>query len=70
MNTVLSQGGQNDVGYTQTIDNSGNVSVFMAYELATGVNRFQLARFDATGLQTGKFLFSDVPGYGRGLCYR
>ncbi|MBK7886735.1 MAG: T9SS type A sorting domain-containing protein [Bacteroidetes bacterium] len=64
MNTVLSQGGQNDVGYTQTIDNSGNVSVFMAYELATGVNRFQLARFDATGLQTGSFLFSDVPGYG------
>jgi hypothetical protein len=64
MSTVLSQNGQNDVGYTQTIDSSGNVSVFMDYEFAPGVDRFQLARFDATGLQTGGFLFGDVPGYG------
>ncbi len=64
MNTVLSQSGQNDMANAQTIDNTGTISVFMDYELAPGVNRFQLARFDATGLQTGSFLFGDVPAYG------
>lgn len=62
--TCFTQGSQVDRGVVQTIDASGTLSVLLTYEIAPSVNRYQLTRIDAAGVQTGGHLFYDIPGFG------
>ena len=62
--TCFTQGSQNDVALAQRMDANGTLSVLLTYEIAPTVDRFQLTRIDAAGVQTGGHLFYDIPGFG------
>lgn len=64
LTTCFTQGSQNDVALAQKMDANGTLSVLLTYEIAPTVDRFQLTRIDAAGVQTGGHLFYDIPGFG------
>lgn len=64
MSTLTAPVNQKNVALAQTMDQYGRLSVFMSYELAPGVQRFQLTQANSSGVQTGNHLFYDIPGFG------